>query len=157
MLSSIKPKTPSPSFQPQTEGLEGQLPLQTPHNILEPDAQARALQEYRTRVLHDQTSPTDQAINNLVKGCQLAIHKIVLLADNVKRLRTKKGRQKRKKDMRRSYIAHGGILTVAQGLQLAEERAKAKEGSGMGSNVTKRLCSVCRLPGHNRRRCPKIQ
>jgi len=62
VLSLLKIKTPSPLLQPQAlqlQGAEGPLPLQTPYNITELDAQVKALQQRRTMTAHDQNSPTD--------------------------------------------------------------------------------------------------
>jgi hypothetical protein len=123
---------------------------------MELDAQVKALQEHRTKAAHDQTSPTDEALHYLVKGCQLAMHGATLLSDENDRLRMENQRQKKKKERRRSYVAHGGILTAAEGLRLAEERAQDSEGlrAQLGM-VTERLCSNCRLRGHNKRTCPE--
>jgi len=78
VLSRFQVRTPSPRvqlLQPQLQDQESQLPLplQTPHNIIELGAQVKALQEHRTKAMHDQTSPTDQALHYLVKGCQLTV------------------------------------------------------------------------------------
>jgi len=151
-------RTPSPVPQPRCQGPESQFPLQTPHNITELDAQVKALQEHRTMAAHDQTSPTDQALHYLVKGCQLAMHGAALLANENNQLRTENQRQKKKRERRRSYIARGGILTAAEGLQLAEERVQDNERSRARSDTaTQRLCSNCRLRGHNKRTCPGNQ
>ena len=155
VLSRLKIRTPSPQPQPQPEGSGGQLPLKTPHDIMELDAQVKALQGHRKRAAHDQTSPTDQALRHLVKGCQLAMHGAALLAEENNRLRAENARQKKKRNIRRSYVAHRGILTAAEGLQLAEQRSKEKEGSRARSGTaTQRLCSNCKSPRHNKRTCP---
>jgi len=89
----------------------------------------------------------------------MAMHGATLLSEENRRLRVENQGQKRKRDKRRSYIAQGGILAVGEGLQLAEERANNGEGSGVRSDMTKkanaqRVCSQCKLPGHNVRTCP---
>ena len=94
--------------------------------------------------------------------CQMAMHGATLLSEENRCLRSENQRQKRKRDIRRSYIAQGGILAVGEGLQLAEERANNGEGSGVRSGTTKktsaqRLCSQCKLPGHYIRTCPGIK
>ena len=132
-----------------------------PHNIAELKTQVEALQQHRARTAHDETSPTDQALRFLVKGFEMSIHNQVLLLEETKRLRMENQRQKRKRDMRRSYIAQGGVLAMEEGLRLAEERAKGGEGSGAGSGETgktsaQRLCSRCKLPGHNIRTCLEV-
>ena len=90
----------------------------------------------------------------MAKSAQLAMHSATLLAEEVRRLRAENARQKKKKQARRSYIAQGGVLTIEQGLQLIEEKERKKQAAG---STTQRLCSICRLPGHNKRNCPGIQ
>ena len=163
VLSRLKVKTPSPLLQPQTlqlESLESRLPLKTPHNIAELDVQVKALQQHRMKTIYDQTSPTSQALPYLVKGCQMAMHGAALLSEENERLRAENQRQKRKRDMRRSYVAHGGVLAVGEGLELAEKRAEGSRAKSRATGrsrqtYTQRLCSNCKLPGHNVRTCTK--
>ncbi len=165
VLARLKTKTPSPLLQPATLDLSGssnRLPLKTPRNVMELNAQVEALQRHRTRSGYEETSPTDQALPYLVKACQLAMHGAALLSEENDRLRAENSRQKKKRNARRSYVARGGILTVEEGLQLAEERAegsRARSGEAGSSEQTRpqRLCGICRQPGHNRLKCPGIQ
>jgi hypothetical protein len=46
----------------------------------------------------------------------MAMHSAVLLTDENRRLRTANERQKKKRAVRRSYIAIGGVLTAEEGL-----------------------------------------
>ena len=164
VLSRLTIKTPSPLLQPQAlqlQGTEDSLPLQTPYNITELDAQVKALQQHRTRTAYNQNSPTDQTLGYIVKACQIAMHGSTLLSEENRRLRVENQRQKRKRDKRRSYIAQGGILAVGEGLQLAEERANNNKRSGLRLDMIKntsvqRVCSQCKLAGHNIRTCPGI-
>lgn len=165
VLSRLNVRTPSPLLQPTTldpQGSGSQLLAKTPHNITELEAQVKALQKHRTRAAHEQASPTDQAVRYLVKGCQMAMHGAALVSEENERLRSENQRQRRKRDMRRSYVAHGGVLAVEKGLRLAEESANGVEGSGARSGATRktgaqRLCSRCKLPGHDVRSCPGIK
>ena len=63
---------------------------------------------------------------------------VALLAEENKRLRTENDRQKKKRNVRCSYVARGGILAVEQGLQLVEERADNGEGSQARSDAAGR-------------------
>ena len=60
-------------------------------------------------------SPTEQALNQLVKGCEIAILSAVLLASGNKKLCIENERQKKKRAKKRMYIARGGILSGAEG------------------------------------------
>ena len=46
----------------------------------------------------------------------MAIYSVVLLTDENKKLRATNKRQKKKRAVRRSYIATGGVLIVQEGL-----------------------------------------
>lgn len=90
--------------------------LETLYNIQELEFQAKAIGEFVQRRTAGSSSPTESAIQQLVKGCQMAIHSAVLLADENKKLQVANERQKKKRAVRRSYIAIGGVLTVYEGL-----------------------------------------
>ena len=103
-------RTPTPPPLPATN----QAPWvpETPHNIKELELQAKAIGDFVQRRTAGSSSPTDRAIQQLVKGCQMAMHSAVLLTDENKKLRAANERQKKKRAIRRSYIATGGVLTV---------------------------------------------
>ena len=60
-------------------------------------------------------SPTNQALNQLVKGCQVAMHNAALLANENTALRTANQKQRQKQDRTITSISQGGILTVQEG------------------------------------------
>ncbi|KAM3502796.1 hypothetical protein MY10362_004611 [Beauveria mimosiformis] len=68
--------TPSPQ--------NGQAVCKTPYNINQLATHPEALLERRPEI---QDSPVSQAINQLIKGCQTAMHSAVLLADENCQLR----------------------------------------------------------------------
>ena len=63
VLSWLMVKTPSSQLQPQTLEPQSQLPLVTPPNITELDAQVKAFQQHCMRVADNHSSPTDQALH----------------------------------------------------------------------------------------------
>ena len=71
------------------------------------ELQARAIQSNAAL-----PTPENQALNQLVKGCQLAMHSAVLLAEENRQLRSENKRQKRKRTKKRAFIAIGGVLTM---------------------------------------------
>ena len=103
-------QTPTPPPPPMTE--QAPWVLETPHNIQELEFQAKAIGDFVQRRTAGSSSPTDRAIQQLVKGCQIAMHSAVLLTDENKKLQAANERQKKKRAVRRSYIAMGGVLTV---------------------------------------------
>jgi hypothetical protein len=159
-----KIRTPSP---PPAPNQPPSLPLKTPVNIVELDS----LQRKRQREI----SPTDQALQKIIKGCQMAMHNAVLLQDENSRLRAEHARQ-RKKRARRAFIQTGGTMTIGEGIAhidasqnapqkgrgSQEARREVEEGEAGPSDTTapkarKRAqpkCSVCGSIEHNARKCP---
>jgi hypothetical protein len=87
-----------------------------PHNIAELQHQTALLRRYLKRRTHSPPSPTEQALGQLVKGCEMAMLSAVPLASENEKLRAENQRQKRKRAKRRTYIAKGGVLTGVEGL-----------------------------------------
>ena len=160
VLSKLNTQLRTPSPPPPTSNEQDPWVLETPHNIHELGLQATAIQGFIQRRTAGSTSPTDQAIRQLVKGCQLAMHSAVLLADENKKLRTANEQQKKKRAVRRSYIARGGVLTIQEGLDRSQIDYTELEG-GVIDQVTTiqsrapRMCSVCRSLEHTARTCPQ--
>lgn len=94
-------RTPTPPLAIAI-GQEDWVP-ETPHNIAELELQSKAIQGYIRRRTKSPLSPTDLALNQLVKGCQIAINSAVLLAEENRQLRAENERQKRKRAKKRSY------------------------------------------------------
>jgi hypothetical protein len=89
----------------------------------------------------------------------MAMHNAVLLAEENKQLRTANERQKKKRALRRSYVASGGVLTVQEGLNRSEidniELAGEVEGPPIGPQTrAPRTCSMCKSLAHTARTCP---
>jgi hypothetical protein len=151
-------RTPTPPVMPPLE--QGHWSPETPYNVAQLELQAKAIKEYLSRRTHSPPSPTDQALNQLVKGCQLAMHNAVLLAEENKQLQAANKRQKRKRARRREYIATRGILTVQEGLNRSQ-MARTEPDSGVVDQTAAvqtrapRTCSICRSLEHTARTCPQ--
>ena len=79
-----------------------QLGPRTLHNITELELQTKAVQDlirYRTQ---SPPSLTIQAVNQLIKGCEIAIHSTTILAAQIKKLRAAN-----KKVRKKSYVGRG--------------------------------------------------
>ena len=83
VLSKLNAKlqtlTPPP-IQGQDQG-EGQAPWapETPYNIIQLELQAKAIKGYIKHRTTSPPTPTNTALNQLIKGCELVIHSAVLL------------------------------------------------------------------------------
>jgi hypothetical protein len=106
---------------PPTPALEqGPWVLETPYNITQLELQSKAIKDYIKYCTKSLPSPTDLVLNQLVKGCQIAINSTVLLAEENRQLQAENKKQKKKRAKRRLYIATGGVLTVRERLDLLQ-------------------------------------
>ena len=103
------PSPPAPEHPPSSE-----LPLKTPSNVLK----LNRLQKQRQK----ETSPTDRAVQKIIRGCQIAIHNAALLRKENSRLRNENGRRKRKQAIHRKFIQTGGSITVEEGITYTKAR-----------------------------------
>jgi hypothetical protein len=131
---------------------------ETPYDIAQLELQAQTIKGYLSRRTQSPPTPTDHALNQLVKGYQMAIHSTILLADENRRLRTKNKRQKIKKTKRRLYIAQGGVLTVQEGLNRLQgadlgPREGLADQQAQPQIRAPRMCSICRSLEHTARTC----
>lgn len=88
----------------------------------------------------------------------MAMHSAVLLADENRRLRAANERQKKKRAVRRSYIATGGVLTAQEGLNRSKSTDLQVMGQSTGGAEEQRIrapqmCSLCRSLEHTARTC----
>jgi uncharacterized protein YdeI (YjbR/CyaY-like superfamily) len=89
----------------------------------------------------------------------MAMHNVVLLADKNKQLQAANERQKKKRAVRRSYVAKGGVLTVQEGLDQLQTADVDIIGRVVGQPVelqirAPRTCSMCKSLVHTARKCP---
>jgi len=92
----------------------------------------------------------------------MAMNSAVLLREEVRQLRAKNERQKKKRAKRRSYIATGGVLTVQEGLDLSQTANEGLQGGVATEEATARMrapriCSMCKSLSHTARTCPTKQ
>jgi hypothetical protein len=91
---------------------------ETPHNVHQLERQVAAIKGFIQRRSKSPPSPTDAALSQLVKGCEMAMHSVVLLATENKKLRAANERQKRKRQLKRRYISKESTLSGAEAAQL---------------------------------------
>jgi hypothetical protein len=157
VLSKLNTQLRTPTPPPPATEQAPWVP-ETPHNIRELEFQAKAIGDFVQRRTAGSSSPTDRAIQQLVKGCQMAMHSAVLLADENKKLRAANERQKKKRAVRRSYIATGGVLTVQEGLNRFVIANTEPAGQSTGGVEERRIraprtCSMCKSLKHTARTC----
>jgi hypothetical protein len=130
--------------------------FETPHDTAQLALQANAIK--RTAL----PTPTNRALAQLVKGCQLAMNSAVLLAEENRQLRSENKRQKKKRAKRRAFIATGGVLTIQEGLDRSQVTNIVPESGAVTEEVivktrAPRTCSMCKSLLHTARTCPTKQ
>jgi hypothetical protein len=136
---------------------------ETPQNIIALQKQSdtiKALLKQRTR---SPSTPTNEALNQLVKGCQLAMHSAAILARENQELRAANEKQLKNRKKSKKQLPYTGSLTVEEGAQLlqaaqvaeeAMEEMAAQEASQAPRRAPPR-CSECHVVGHKRNQCPQ--
>jgi hypothetical protein len=90
--------------------------VKTPYTTTEVQRQMELIKQL---IKCNSQSPPTKAIRQLAKAAESTMHKVLLLDQEIKGLHTANEKQKRKRATPRSYIATGGVLTGAEGQQLA--------------------------------------
>jgi hypothetical protein len=156
-------RTPTPPLASAIE--QGPWAPETPHNTAELVLQSKAIKEYLKRRTKSPPSPTEAALNQLVKGCEMAMNSAILLAEENRQLRAINAKQVKKRARRRTYIATGGTLTIQEGLELSQSNIEPASGVASGVATDEpivriralRTCSICGSQSHTARTCPAKQ
>lgn len=153
----IQMKTPTPPGSLHSKESSSWI-AETPKTTRQLQKQSELIKHLWRQCTHSPPSPINQAVNQVVKGAQIAMQNALLLEHEVKHLCAANERKKRKRDTTRAFIAAGGILTGAEGQQRSQEAADLLGGvvDEGGERPRKRApprCSNCHLVGHTRASC----
>jgi hypothetical protein len=131
-----------------------------PHNLSELDGQARLI---RGLLQRQSQSPSSLALQQLVKGCQLAMSSAALLATENSDLRVTNDRRLRKRLVRKQLRTTSNVLLAQQAqemIQGARSRVVAPVAPEMveiapiviadaeAQAPTPPVCEACNLQGH---------
>lgn len=154
--------TPPPQLpnQPTQTWLPG-----TPHNIIDLTQQSTAVGRLIRYNPLSPPSPTVRAIAQLTKGCQLAMHQGIILANENAKLRAANEKIKKKRMKRTTYVGRGGASTGAEGLGVHIETENTMEEAFEVVEAVEapaplralRQCSICRSTQHTARTCSERQ
>jgi hypothetical protein len=160
----LTPPEPSPAtYNP--------LAPETPHNVHQLERQVTVLKSFLQRRSKSPPSPTDTALKKLVKGCEMAMHSVVLLTAENERLRIANERQKRKRQLKRRFISKESALSAAEaasmilGPEVVEEvgddqvvgRPKPTPIVPIVDNQPVITCYICRGSDHYAISCQKYR
>jgi hypothetical protein len=148
---NVRLRTPTPPA-PSTVAWEAQ----TPRNAREIEAQSTLI---RNRMQNHQGSPAsslDKQVRQLSKGAQQIAHNMVLVQEEMGRLRDAVDTLTKRKTHKRRYIRAEETLTVGEVSDLiaAKEGGSREEGETPAKRVrAERRCGRCSEIGHNSRTC----
>jgi len=156
----IRLRTPTP---PSSRGSEWSP--KTPSNCVQLQKQASSIKALLRTRSRSPPSPSDRALNQLIKGCQLAMHNAALLANENKELRAENEKKKRKSARSTRQIAVEGGLSVLEASTLIAQldqavlapiAREAGPAPAPSQPRTRALptCSVCGVKGHKLTACP---
>jgi hypothetical protein len=148
-------RTPAP---PLPRASQSPYTAATPYDISQLQQQANMLQQLLQRRSHSPPSPVKLALDQIIEGCQIAMHSAAILASENDRLFTANERQKQKRAKKRSYIATEQVLTVEEGVRRVESRdTRVNTEIEVDSTEVKRRapsrCSKCSSYDHTARTC----
>src|SRR5450432_572319 len=170
VLAKLNTQIRTPTPPPASELNLGPWAPETPHNTAELELQTKAIKDYLQHA-RSPPSPLEAALDQLVKGCTMSMTSAILLKEEVRQLRATNEKQKKKKATKRTYIAHGGTLTIQEGLALSEPPVRpvrqpvqpiqpvieAIGGVGADEPIVRprapRTCSLCGSQLHTARTC----
>src|SRR5450432_1988122 len=155
-------RTPTPPLAPL--GPERWIP-ETLHNTAELELQTQAIKDYLKRRTKSPPSPTEAALDQLVKGYEMAMNSAIPLAEENRQLRAVNAKQVKKRAKRRTYIATGRVLTVQEGLELSQSNIEPASGVASGVATDEpivrtrapRTCSIYGSQSHTACTCPAKQ
>src|SRR5450432_3992596 len=120
VLAKLNTQLRTPTPPPASAIKQGPWAPETPHNTAQLELQSKAIKDYLKRRTKSPPSPTEAALDQLVKGCEMAMNGAVLLAEENRQLRAINAKQVKKRAKRRTFIATGGTLTIQEGLELSQ-------------------------------------
>ena len=157
----IQLRTPTPPGS-QSDSQSSAWSPKTPANLKQLNRQASSIKAMLSRRLQSPQSPTDRAFDQLIKGCQLAMHNAAILRQEVCDLRAENKIQKRKRKKTNKCIAHTEGFTAQEARESMNQADEAPnttpvEPASSASQPIRRApprCSDCNQLGHKRTRCP---
>lgn len=131
----------------------------TPHTARDLTKQKEALSARLQDRARRLSSPAQKLLDQVVKGCQMALSGATILTVENIALRTANERQKRKRALDRSFTGEGGVLSGVEGQNRSVRPRIDDSGIETGPNGSSTTrapprCSICRSLDHNARKCP---
>ena len=165
VISRLDPKPITPSPSNSRPGTASSWVPKTPSNAYDATQSSSTLK--RKIENHQGSSPTHifDIIDLQAKSISKLAHEIVLLRAETKELRTANERLSKRRRTKKTRLQDGGSLSLQEativiadrglGDQDCEETSRSSGCITVGE-LRVRLCSNCRMPGHNARTCQVV-
>jgi hypothetical protein len=147
----VRPRTPT---LPHRDNVAWEA--KTPRNACEIEAQSTLIRQRIQNRAGSAASSMDEKIEQLSKGAQQIAHNMVLMQEEIGRLRDAVEATTKRKARKRQYIRPEETLTVGEVSDLIAEQTGScrEEGETAAKRVrTGRRCGTCGETGHNSRTC----
>jgi hypothetical protein len=142
--------------------------LATPHPVRQLHKKASSVKKMLARRSYSPSSPSKRALDELIKGCELAIYNTAFTLKELNDLRAESQVQALKKSRSKRQMAPVQGLQVQDArdlIALRNEQLNQEGGGGKEADQAtpptleprKRApptCSECNIQGHTRTRCP---
>ena len=159
---NIQLRTPTPPCSQSTNSAP-----KTPHNLKQLEKQATTIKRLLRHHTQSPSSPTKTALNQLVKGCEVAMNGAVLLAKENQDLRMAHEKEIQKRKRSRRQMANIEGLSIQEGQELVQGENQGQEvqepipmepasSTIQPPKRAPRTCSECHTSGHDRRMCHKV-
>lgn len=160
---NIQVHTPSP---PGSSGSQSSAFCpHTPANVDELLKQASSIKEFLKQRSNSPPSPSHAALNQLIKGCQIAMQEGILMEQEIKGLRTALATQKQKQARASRWISHDQGLSVREAVELEEAHnaffqaipgPRVPQAQDARAPKPRALpkCGNCSEIGHKKNSCP---
>jgi hypothetical protein len=157
---NIHLKTPTPP------GSAGSIfSPKTPQNLLQLQKQASSIKALIKKRSQSPPTPTDRALDQLIKGCELAMNSAIFLAHENSNLRAENEKKKQKRQRTNRWIENSGGISVKEALQALQTPpvvieptipppGEAPNPPLQQQNRALPKCSDCGTKGHKRNTCP---
>jgi hypothetical protein len=134
----------------------------TPKTIRQVNRQASTIKTLISRQLQSPSTSVNRAFEQLVKGCQIAMHNAAIMKQEIRDLRAENETQKQKRKRTTQRIAHSEGFSTQEAKELMNQANEAQDAPPAELDVSASQpirrapprCSDCNQVGHRRTHCP---
>lgn len=137
----------------------------TPDSLGQVEKQATRIKMLLRHHTESSLSPTNAALNQLVKGCEMVLNSAIILAKENQDLQAAHAKQLQKRERSKQQMAAAGGLSIQEDQQLLQHENEVQDDQDAQPTepapaaIKQRIrapprCSDCHVIGHKRLQCP---